>query len=60
MTIYDRRITAQDVRLAIGKNAKDAVCYICGPPTMTDELVAAAKEVVGETRRERVFCEKWW
>ncbi|KAK2768551.1 hypothetical protein FQN54_000407 [Arachnomyces sp. PD_36] len=60
MTIYDRRITGEDIPLAIGEDARDAVCYICGPPNMTDELVGAAKSVIGEPKKERVFCEKWW
>ena len=60
MTIYNRRISKEDVRAAIGGDVKDAVCYICGPPAMTDELVAAARDVIGEVKKERVFCEKWW
>jgi hypothetical protein len=33
------------------------VCYICGPPAMTDSFVKVAEGIIGP---ERVFREKWW
>jgi len=35
------------------------VCYVCGPPRMTDESVANLSEQPGMAP-ERVLCEKWW
>ncbi|GIZ39094.1 hypothetical protein CKM354_000248500 [Cercospora kikuchii] len=35
------------------------VCYVCGPPRMTDEVVEFLKGSEGMDER-RVLCEKWW
>ncbi|CAK1354245.1 unnamed protein product [Cercospora beticola] len=35
------------------------VCYVCGPPKMTDEVVDFLKGLEGMDER-RVLCEKWW
>lgn len=35
------------------------VCYVCGPPRMTDEVVAFLSQQEGMSP-ERVLCEKWW
>lgn len=60
VTIHDRRIQLEDLRAAVG-DGRRTVCFVCGPPGMTDEVV----EVLGglvlkEDGKERVFCEKWW
>ncbi|EDN10271.1 predicted protein [Histoplasma mississippiense (nom. inval.)] len=72
-SLYKRRIKTTDLHEVIGgkreaiRNAyrskgRRTVCYICGPPDMTDELVAGAEEVLGAgVGKERsVFYEKWW
>lgn len=35
------------------------VCYVCGPPQMTDDFVEFLSQQRG-IRREHVLCEKWW
>ena len=39
---------------------QDTLAYICGPPTMTDELVELLQSVPGMEEEGRVLCEKWW
>ncbi|PWY95129.1 hypothetical protein BO94DRAFT_553075 [Aspergillus sclerotioniger CBS 115572] len=51
LTLHARRINQRDLEKAIsGSDGKvkveETVCYVCGPPGMTDEL--------------RVYYEKWW
>ena len=42
------------------ESARDGtLCYVCGPPTMTDEVVDLLKKQPGMSER-RVLCEKWW
>lgn len=69
MTVYDRRIRAEDLRQIVsgeqheGGNSNDGtVCYVCGPPVMTDEFVKVLQDSVGESTKggKRVFYEKWW
>lgn len=38
---------------------KDTICYVCGPPKMTDELVDVARGLMG-SEKDSVFFEKWW
>lgn len=38
---------------------KGTVCYVCGPPKMTDEFVDVLRAQDGMDE-ERVLCEKWW
>ncbi|EEQ88176.2 uncharacterized protein BDCG_03296 [Blastomyces dermatitidis ER-3] len=73
-TLHNRRIQMPDLHdvfggkrdvVPDGYSSKDpgrTVCYICGPPDMTDEFVAGAEEVIGAGvgRKKSVFCEKWW
>ncbi|KKZ63441.1 hypothetical protein EMCG_02252 [[Emmonsia] crescens] len=69
-SLHNRRITTPDLLEVIdGKrdavrssNGGRIVCYICGPPDMTDEFVAGVEEVLGAGvgREKSVFCEKWW
>ena len=37
----------------------NTVAYVCGPPAMTDEVVAFLNSQQGMSK-ERVLCEKWW
>jgi hypothetical protein len=38
---------------------KGTVALVCGPPTMTDEIVAYLSKQPGMSG-DRVLCEKWW
>ena len=38
---------------------RNTVCYVCGPPQMTDELVDLLRNQKGMCE-DRVLCEKWW
>lgn len=63
LTIHSRRIMRQDLQATVmGEDAdvhpKDTVCYLCGPPKMTDEFVEVLRALLGE--KERVIFEKWW
>ncbi|EFQ98657.1 hypothetical protein MGYG_01679 [Nannizzia gypsea CBS 118893] len=66
ITVHGRRITAGDLRKAVGENEElrsRTVCYVCGPPAMTDEFVKELKSFIineDEEARGRVFYEKWW
>ena len=62
---FARRLAEDDLVRALdgyGKQASDrssTVCYVCGPPQMTDETVALLRKQPGMAE-ERVLCEKWW
>ncbi|KAI0200982.1 hypothetical protein F4808DRAFT_134980 [Astrocystis sublimbata] len=62
---HRRRFTLDDdIAQAVGPAAERrfAVVYVCGVPTMTDELVAKLtdrKDGLGMDPH-RVLCEKWW
>lgn len=53
------RIIQDDLLKAIGSKdkavLKKTVCLVCGPPKMTDKIVALL-----ERYGARVYCEKWW
>lgn len=53
------RITQNDLLQALGAEDRDVlkatVIFVCGPPRMTDEMVAFARK-----QGARVYCEKWW
>jgi len=55
------RITRADLVDALGdvKHRAGTVCYVCGPPAMTDETVAFLNVQEGMDSA-RVLCEKWW
>lgn len=56
------RITAEELDQALGRDVKwrkNVVCYVCGPPQMTDEIVEYLSTQPGMAK-SRVFCEKWW
>uniref|UniRef100_A0A7S4PV86 Oxidoreductase FAD/NAD(P)-binding domain-containing protein n=2 Tax=Alexandrium monilatum TaxID=311494 RepID=A0A7S4PV86_9DINO len=42
-----------------GSPAAETLAYVCGPPAMTDELVAALQGPLA-IPKERVRSEKWW
>lgn len=63
---FARRIQEFDLQRALdgfqdGKSTsrQKTVCYVCGPPRMTDEVVALLSKQEGMSE-ERVLCEKWW
>lgn len=55
------RITERDLWNALGpvEGREKTVCYVCGPPQMTDGFVGVLKRQEGMDAR-RVLCEKWW
>lgn len=56
------RIEHDDLIEAIGRSPIDragVVCYVCGPPAMTDDFVSFLRHAEGMDER-RVLCEKWW
>lgn len=56
--VHARRISAEDLRdAATGTPTEGTVCYICGPPPMTDESVRVVGTLIGQ---DRVLYEKWW
>jgi hypothetical protein len=58
---WTHRINDIALSSAIGnkEEAKATVFYVCGPPDMTDEVVAFLKEQQNVVP-EHVLCEKWW
>ncbi len=65
LRIHPERISDHDLRAAAigGDGALDAqgtVCYVCGPPGMTDSVVERLIPMLGEGGEQRVFFEKWW
>ncbi|KAF2141996.1 uncharacterized protein K452DRAFT_249747 [Aplosporella prunicola CBS 121167] len=56
-----RRLTVNDALDVLGpeQNRAKTVCYVCGPPAMTDEYVKVLREQKGMDEG-RVMCEKWW
>lgn len=58
---HRRRITEEDLLRAIGsvEERRSTVCYVCGPPRMTDEIVQFLQFQEGMAVN-RVLCEKWW
>ncbi|OQE15780.1 hypothetical protein PENFLA_c030G00095 [Penicillium flavigenum] len=62
LKIHPDRISDHDLRsAAVGAGGESdshgTVCYVCGPPDMTDSIVEKLVEMLGE---QRVFFEKWW
>ena len=56
-----RRIATQDLSTALGPESlrNKTVCYVCGPPRMTDEFVEYLANQAGMAPAQ-VFYEKWW
>ncbi|RHZ68498.1 FAD-dependent oxidoreductase [Aspergillus thermomutatus] len=64
LTIHARRLQPDDLRQALqGRDGvirpEETVCYLCGPPKMTDEVASTLRGLLGDGK-ERVFFEKWW
>ncbi|KAJ5606238.1 Riboflavin synthase-like beta-barrel [Penicillium lagena] len=65
LTIHPRRISEHDLRSAVvggdGRlDPRETVCYVCGPPQMTDQMVGLLGPILGEDAERRVLFEKWW
>jgi hypothetical protein len=63
---FARRVANADIVQAIDgyrQSSQDCrsrtLCYVCGPPRMTDEFVDFLGQQPGMAK-ERVLCEKWW
>lgn len=58
---WTHRIDEIALSSAVGKKeeARSTCFYVCGPPDMTDEIVAFLKEQE-HVAPERVLYEKWW
>jgi NAD(P)H-flavin reductase len=59
--VVHRRMEPEDVFLALGglPERKSTVCYVCGPPSMTDEFISLLKRQDG-VDNQKILCEKWW
>lgn len=59
--VFERRFTTEEIVESLGPEVErdGTVAYICGPPSMTDEVVEALRKAEGMAD-ERVLCEKWW
>jgi hypothetical protein len=65
IAIHSSRISDDDLRSAIGseKNGsspQETVCYVCGPPAMTDSIVERLRGMLQDGADKRIFFEKWW
>ncbi|RBR15590.1 hypothetical protein FVER53590_30319 [Fusarium verticillioides] len=58
LDVHERRFTFEDVKEAVGEKNKSVV-YVCGPATMTDEIVDGLTGDRGMDKN-RVMLEKWW
>lgn len=64
LAVHARRINRSDLEVAVrgadgSVKADETVCYLCGPPWMTDELGGVVRTLLGNGQK-RVFFEKWW
>ncbi|KAL7794999.1 hypothetical protein V8C37DRAFT_375193 [Trichoderma ceciliae] len=56
--IHPRRLGVADVKAAIGAEDREGtMVYVCGPRTMTDELVEQLAAIIDS---RRVLTERWW
>ena len=65
LKIHPGRISDHDLRsAAMGTgdelDSQGTVCYVCGPPDMTDSIVEKLVAILGDDGEQRVFFEKWW
>jgi hypothetical protein len=65
INIHAERISDTDLRAAaLGKDSeldpRSTVCYVCGPPAMTDAVVEKLVQILGKGGEQRVLFEKWW
>lgn len=58
LDVHERRFTVEDVKEAVGEK-NNSVVYVCGPATMTDEIVNGLTGDRG-MEKNRVMLEKWW
>ncbi|KAF5595413.1 ap-1 complex subunit gamma-1 [Fusarium pseudocircinatum] len=58
LDVHERRFTVEDVKEAVGEK-NNSVVYVCGPATMTDEIVDGLTGNRGMDKN-RVMLEKWW
>lgn len=64
LTIHPRRLNEEDLNRSVSGRGKqfipdETVCYVCGPPQMTDEVVRTVTELL-HGQKNRVLYEKWW
>ena len=61
MTAHTRRFRHEELIDALGSEdkRKQTVAYVCGPPSMTDEVVEVLRKAGGMSKKS-VLCEKWW
>ncbi|KAL4896738.1 hypothetical protein BDV59DRAFT_171361 [Aspergillus ambiguus] len=64
ITVHPRRISHNDLQLALAGpegtfRPEETLCYMCGPPKMTDEFIPIIQNSLGQ-KKEHVFWEKWW
>ena len=64
LSVHPRRISREDLGVAVkgadkSVRPEETVCYMCGPPWMTDEFVGVLRGMLGDGQK-RVFFEKWW
>jgi ferredoxin-NADP reductase len=67
-SLMRRRVTERDLRAAVGELREAAlaggssggkvVCYVCGPPALSDQVVAQLE--ADEEGVEEVVMERWW
>lgn len=65
LKIHPERISDRHLHAAaIGKDGEldpqGTVCYVCGPPGMTDSVVERLIPMLGEGGEQRIYFEKWW
>jgi hypothetical protein len=61
VTFEGRRMDVSDIASAIGQDKRFCVVYVCGVPTMTDDLVEKLTSQTGlGLEPNRVLFEKWW
>ena len=58
---YERRFEYRELVNSLGPNHMrgTTVAYVCGPPSMTDDVVDVLQKAE-EMKKENVLCEKWW
>ena len=59
--LFERRFSPEDFLslLPSTHSRSGTVVYVCGPPEMTDEVIAFLKGLEGMVG-DQVLCEKWW
>jgi NAD(P)H-flavin reductase len=65
LSVHAGRIRESDlhdvvVNVSDRSDLSDTVCYVCGPPGMTDSMVKVLGRTLGEGGEKKIFFEKWW